>query len=686
MKKTPEINNFIHTNDFAHKQNLMLNKSDIGIFFDIFSLFRGNLSQEKILFNLINFLSLRMGFRGVVIVENMDDGRLRNAASSDESALLQYKMDLFKFEDMFKLEPIVFDRIKLFRNINSCSLYNDPFKNKINEDDVLVIPFFDEMEIEKGWVVLDRHIKENISEKDFLILEFACSMAHNALKGSELNNCTTLQLTRNRFLYEITNLLNSDFDFEDSIGEIIDRLLFSFSYYWVGFWTISDNKTLSLLAQAGQSQIDERRTIPLGREGGVIGIVAANGHFFAVNDLSNSHQIRVLGMDGFSSELAVPIIKNDEIFGVLDIRSDKIYAFDQKARRFARIVANQLAQAIYTKRSFQNSQKELKLRRSIIDVGRITSSILELEVLLKKSLDVLLQTFNYWGAAIYLTDEQSQNLTFAAQTSESNAPQMIKKIKIGKEGICGIAASTRKIINIPDVFQFPFYIEDIKNVKAEIAIPIIKNKKLVGILDVFSNRKNAFSADDEEILELFANNMSVAITNAIYYKKVQDLAIRDGLTGLYNHRHFMESITKEIKLCSRYGKAMSMIMIDIDHFKKFNDEYGHPVGDRILKLIAKTIRNNIRQDIDIPARYGGEEFAIILVETPPNEAFDIAERIRTNFENQNLEDIKLSLSISCGLASYPDNATDYRTLIELADKALYKAKNSGRNKTIQAQK
>ncbi len=659
------------TNDFQISQEIV---------FDILNLFRGIVPEEKITSNLINFLTFRLGFSGIRILEVRDNSYLRTVGHSGN--LLAYKLEISELNTLLSREYQDIEECRIYRNLNACSLDSGTEEQVLYPTDVLVVPFLDKRNVEKGYVMVDSETEKKLGRHTMSTLKLACSMAHNAYSNAQINKEISLELSRNRFLYEITNLLNSDFDFEDSVSEIIQLFQSSFGYFWVGFWSFDRKDGLSLLAQAGLVAIDENIIIPRGRDGGVIGIVAANGHFFTVNDLSNSHQNRILGMQGFQSELAVPIIKNEAVFGVLDIRSDKTYAFDQKTRRFSRIVANQLAQAIYTKRSIISRTKELKIRRSIIDVGRIISSILDLETLLKKSLEVLLDTFHYWGAAIFLADELGKNLHFAAQAGEGHSLRKTESIRTGREGIVGLAASTRRITNIPDVNQFPFYIQDINEVRSEIAVPIIKQNRLIGILDVYSRDHDAFDSEDEEILELFANNMSVAITNAKYHKKVQELAIRDGLTGLYNHRHFMEAIERELKISRRFEKPLSLLMMDIDHFKRFNDKYGHPVGDRILKELADTIKTNIRQDIDIPSRYGGEEFTVILIETPAKEAIEISERIRTNFMEKKLEDIDDTLSLSSGIASYPNHSDNCRSLIEMADKALYRAKNSGRNRTI----
>ncbi|MCX7990458.1 MAG: diguanylate cyclase [Proteobacteria bacterium] len=162
---------------------------------------------------------------------------------------------------------------------------------------------------------------------------------------------------------------------------------------------------------------------------------------------------------------------------------------------------------------------------------------------------------------------------------------------------------------------------------------------------------------------------------------LETLAITDGLTGAYNHRYFYKRLTEEFERARRYGTSLSLIMIDIDFFKKINDKYGHLIGDAVLADLAKLLRQNIRKH-DVFARYGGEEFAIILPHTNYEGAKHEAERLRKAVENNKFAHVEKEgeVTISLGCVSYPDaSAEKPEDLVRFADSALYTAKNSGRN-------
>ncbi|HUV49941.1 MAG TPA: diguanylate cyclase [Anaerolineae bacterium] len=169
-------------------------------------------------------------------------------------------------------------------------------------------------------------------------------------------------------------------------------------------------------------------------------------------------------------------------------------------------------------------------------------------------------------------------------------------------------------------------------------------------------------------------------------RQLKEMANRDGLTGLYNHRYFQETISRDFQKAARYHESLSCVMFDIDHFKKFNDTYGHQTGDMVLKTLGDLIRELIRNS-DLSARYGGEEFALLMYHTEPKEAVMLAERLRKAVAQHKFQadsqNTVLTVTISVGVVSFPHpEIADAKTLIKCADKALYRAKEEGRNRVV----
>lgn len=215
-----------------------------------------------------------------------------------------------------------------------------------------------------------------------------------------------------------------------------------------------------------------------------------------------------------------------------------------------------------------------------------------------------------------------------------------------------------------------------------LSVPIVRQGQIGGVLTVVNRQEEgSFEQADVDALSTLAVHAAVAIDNAQLLEEAEIRAITDSLTGLFNHREFHKKLIEEMERSGRYSKAFSLLMIDIDHFKMFNDTHGHPVGDAILKEIVKIISQSIR-NVDIAARYGGEEFAIVLPETYGDSAMVVAERMRGAIASTPFvvpTGTETFLSVSIGVASYPNDADTSEALIVAADEALYLAKDRGRN-------
>jgi diguanylate cyclase (GGDEF)-like protein len=216
--------------------------------------------------------------------------------------------------------------------------------------------------------------------------------------------------------------------------------------------------------------------------------------------------------------------------------------------------------------------------------------------------------------------------------------------------------------------------------------PLKSHKKVTGFIGVFSKSNYNFTSKELRLLTIFSSEAAIIIDNAHLIDKTKELSITDELTSLYNFRYFQEKLQEEFLRATRYNHDLSLFMADIDHFKDFNDTYGHETGNIVLKNVAKILKDNSRPT-DFVCRYGGEEFVIILPETSKENASIFAERIRkkteeTIFLNDKGENTR-KITITIGISNHPTDAPNsYKDLIEYADKALYRGKLSGRNKVV----
>jgi len=215
-------------------------------------------------------------------------------------------------------------------------------------------------------------------------------------------------------------------------------------------------------------------------------------------------------------------------------------------------------------------------------------------------------------------------------------------------------------------------------VQSLFAFPLIIQQEVIGAIMITDVQVKTISEAEIQILTSIANQASIAIQNAISLNEEKKRADTDGLTGLYNRRYFNEKLEDLVyETMQDADSAMSLIMLDVDNFKKYNDTYGHPAGDRLLKKLARVISEVVREE-DIVARYGGEEIAVILKKCHNELALEIAERIRSSV--QQIRDLECPITVSVGVGTLPDHAKDSKTLLDFTDQSLYHAKHTGKNK------
>lgn len=217
--------------------------------------------------------------------------------------------------------------------------------------------------------------------------------------------------------------------------------------------------------------------------------------------------------------------------------------------------------------------------------------------------------------------------------------------------------------------------------KSWLGVPLLGRGQVLGYLSIYSDHPGIYESGQTRLAEIFANEASIAIENARLFQKVQQLAITDELTGAYNRRYFFELLDLELARSRRYNHSISLLMIDIDHFKSVNDRYGHATGDQVLKSVCAQIDQTVRES-DSLGRYGGEEFILLLPETPLDRAVEVAERLRRMVENTKMrvDGVEISVTLSIGAAAIGPDSKDSDSLVQSADRAMYQAKEAGRNR------
>lgn len=324
----------------------------------------------------------------------------------------------------------------------------------------------------------------------------------------------------------------------------------------------------------------------------------------------------------------------------------------------------------------------------MVPVILLTLLTIFLYIRLKKILDKgLIKANNNYERAESEYDKlktENKGLKESNANLEKSAEETIALYDVTKE-VCKSLDEDKVFSSFCDLINRYINVTDCKFIKNEAdlaqynnytVLPLNIDKATPGYL-VASRVKE----QDRERFYILAGQFLLGVKRAILYQKVQELAITDSLTGIFSRRHLLERLKEELGRSKKFKYNFSFLMIDIDHFKSYNDRYGHLVGDAILKEASRVIKENIRQ-IDLVGRYGGEEFSVILSETDKKGAGFVAERIRQAIEEKNIrvydEDLKVTVSI--GVSSYPQDSSDTQALIDKADQAMYQAKQTGRNR------
>jgi diguanylate cyclase (GGDEF)-like protein len=323
------------------------------------------------------------------------------------------------------------------------------------------------------------------------------------------------------------------------------------------------------------------------------------------------------------------------------------------------------------------SHKRLQVLYEVASI--VQRNISEQEVL-EDIIKIVMSEFACVHAAIFLLNDTGDTLIMKAQRGYLN------NLEIPLDsGIIGYAARTREQVFVPDVSRDSRYIPGTPDCVSELAIPLIVRDRVIGVLDLECPAERSLSPYDVEMLRTMAAQAAVVIAHIQHIALIEKVAITDELTGLYNYHHFRTLLEQEYRRACRYHHSLSLLMIDIDNFKHFNDSYGHLAGNEILAQVARLISQACR-DVDWVCRYGGEEFAVLLPETNLIEAQIIAERVRQIVAEYSFQEIigcctspRIIISISIGVASLTAGVANEKHLVAQADLALFAAKRSMKN-------
>lgn len=333
-------------------------------------------------------------------------------------------------------------------------------------------------------------------------------------------------------------------------------------------------------------------------------------------------------------------------------------------------------------------EKQILALNDLIAVAHASVSSIDIDTLLEAILESAMRFTEMPAGSVALYDSRSGQLTLRAHCGLSHEFVARDTWEVHPGGLTDQLLRLGEILFVEDTEKVEFFTNPLavhEGIRSLICIPLITKVGIQGVLylDAFSPQK--FDPSRTSLLSVLASFAAMSIENARLHHETRQMAITDVLTGLYNRRYFEKVLPQELERSSRYGLCLSILLIDADNFKSFNDKHGHPMGDRILATIGQTIKKALRT-VDFAFRYGGEEFMVILPESCIQNARKAAERIRqrviTDSRKILCSDLAEPVTVSTGIACYPRDATDANTLVALADDLLYQAKGAGKNRIL----
>ncbi len=466
-----------------------------------------------------------------------------------------------------------------------------------------------------------------------------------------------------------------------------------------------DRERGHIVCEAVSSRLDSEVTVgdtrPLGR--GVVGQVAATGVGLVVDDVAKFPGYEPVAA-GVRCEVCVPIEHGGEVVAVLNFE-DRRPREVRSEMPLLEAVARQIGGAIANARLHEEVWRRAQQLELASELARSALEAEELEPLLKRVAERLRERFGFLLCSVYLVDQRSSKLDLQAIATRRPLAVAAPATLSSNRGIVGRAFQLRRAQLVLDVRSDPDYLQVFGDVSSELALPILFQGRTLGVLNFENDRPQAFSEETVSLLQMITDQIAGVVHLAAMNQRLSEMADElatanrrlhemnrtleelsavDSLTGLANRRQFDRLLDLEWRRAIRGGSPLSLLFIDIDFFKRYNDTHGHLRGDAVLAEVAALLSAAFTRAGDLIARYGGEEFAALLPNTALEAAAELAEQARARVEARGIahpaSEAARVVTVSVGVATaVPDAWRLPSALVERSDRALYLAKASGRN-------
>ena len=516
----------------------------------------------------------------------------------------------------------------------------------------------------------------NFTPDEIVVCQTLASQAALTLEKTALFHEVQERANKLQSLIHLTKLMTASLNLQE-VYDFAVKAAAEFLDVPCAWLVVADEEMRELRVQASYGMEEfvglmvER--IPYGV--GVIGEIMERGEPQYIADVRQEPRLlnrRFVEQGGVVSFAGIPLISDGRVLGALAFFTLHRRFFTPDERTLISAFASQAAVAIVNARAYQQIQRYASTVAELYEAATQVSGSLDLDETLQKIARGAAASTDAASSTIILFDDFGE-VTHMVEWE-------VGGIEVRKDGISRQVWETSRPVVLPDFASIPSGRINPRLLalgrRAAVCLPLQVRERIRGVMWVHYNEPRRVAEEDLHLLASFGSQAAIAIENARLFAETRRLANTDALTGLYNHRYFYRLLDTEVKRARRYGRSLSLIMLDIDHFKQFNDRYGHLAGDEALRSLAQILRKNSRR-VDTVARYGGEEFAIILPETDLAQAAVQAERLRAAASE--FEWPEGCLTISLGAAVLTPEMGRVEDLVREADRPLYEAKVAGRN-------
>jgi len=434
---------------------------------------------------------------------------------------------------------------------------------------------------------------------------------------------------------------------------------------------------------------DEIHDAPFSVGEGVLAAVIAKREAVALANLKPSYKVPYYqGGCPVRVLLAIPVMEGEIVRGVLAIDRTDNDAFSPHEAELASQAAR------YCLRAIQNERVFVQLERAKVEQGKLYraaqalgQALTEKEVL-DAGVRAAREIASFDLAAVTMFDDKTKTHEVCAATSDGGEVDGLVGAKWSHNaGLVSMVVQNRFPLPYKGDFdaarqvvlskRFPW-----PKLPSLLVLPLLIRDKPLGTLILGAKRRHAFGDAVRPTLEVLASHLAVSLSNARMVHKLETMATTDGLTGLFNKRAMLDAADQKIAAAARFGRKLSLLVVDIDFFKKVNDTYGHDVGDVVIRGLGDVLTRQ-KRNTDVVARFGGEEFVVLCEQTDETGAMLLAERIREELGQCKFHAETGSFGVTCsiGVATFPDSGRDWESLFKAADEALYASKRGGRNRT-----